>query len=45
MIETQKKVNRLERALERFITSVGIEFNKLYNLQIHTEKRLDSLAK
>ncbi|MEP9410315.1 MAG: hypothetical protein HRF42_02755 [Candidatus Brocadia sp.] len=36
----EEKVDRLERALEEFVTSVGIEFNKLYNSQMHTETEL-----
>ncbi|MFN3531120.1 MAG: hypothetical protein ACK41Q_01180 [Candidatus Brocadia sp.] len=27
----EEKLDRLERALEEFVTNVGIEFNKLYN--------------
>ena len=30
---TEKRVSRLERALEDFVTNVGIEFNKLYNFK------------
>lgn len=36
----EEKVDRLERALEEFVTSVGIEFNKLYNSQMRTEAEL-----
>lgn len=36
----EEKVGRLERALEDFVTSVGIEFNKLYNSQMRTETEL-----
>jgi predicted RNase H-like nuclease (RuvC/YqgF family) len=35
-----ERVDRLEVALERFIDSVGIEFNKLYNSQLRTEAEL-----
>ena len=34
------RVDRLEEALEHFITSVGVEFNKLYNSQMRTEAEL-----
>ena len=37
---TEKRVSRLERALEDFVTNVGIEFNKLYNSQMRTESEL-----
>jgi len=37
---TEKRVSRLERALEYFVTNVGIEFNKLYNSQMRTEAEL-----
>lgn len=37
---TEKRVSRLERALEDFVTNVGIEFNKLYNSQMRTEAEL-----
>jgi len=36
----EKKVDRLEKALEDFIFNVGIEFNKLINSQMQTEKEL-----
>ncbi|NUO07565.1 MAG: hypothetical protein HUU08_02630 [Candidatus Brocadia sp.] len=36
----EEKVDRLERALEEFVTNVGIEFNKLYNSQMRTEAEL-----
>ena len=32
-----ERVDRLEEALENFITSVGIEFNRAYNAQVRTE--------
>lgn len=35
-----ERVDRLEEALENFITSVGIEFNKVYNSQLRTEAEL-----
>ncbi len=35
-----ERVDRLEEALERFITNVGIEFNKVYNSQLRTEAEL-----
>ena len=35
-----KGVDRLEEALQGFITSVGIEFNKLCNSQMRTEAEL-----
>ena len=34
------RVDRLEEALANFITSVGIEFNKVYNSQLRTEVEL-----
>ncbi len=37
---TEKRVSRLERAMEDFVTNVGIEFNKLYNSQMRTEAEL-----
>lgn len=36
----EKKVDRLEKALEDFIFNVGIEYNKLINSQMRTEKEL-----
>jgi hypothetical protein len=36
----EERVDRLEQALSEFITSVGIEFNKLYNSQLRTEIEL-----
>jgi hypothetical protein len=35
-----ERVDRLEEVLQQFITSVGIEFNKLYNSQLRTESEL-----
>ena len=40
MPEVQERVSRLEKVLEEFIRSVGIEFNKLYNSQMRTEAEL-----
>jgi len=40
MPEVEEKVYRLEAALEEFVKSVGIEFNKLYNAQMRTETEL-----
>ncbi len=37
---TQEQLSRLEDAVERFVTNVGIEFNKLYNSQMRTEAEL-----
>ena len=40
MPTVEARVDRLEQALEQFIKSVGIEFNKLYNSQMRTEAEL-----
>jgi len=40
MTTVEERVDRLEQALENFITNVGIEFNKLYNSQMRTEAEL-----
>jgi hypothetical protein len=40
MPTVEERVDRLEQALENFITNVGIEFNKLYNSQMRTEAEL-----
>jgi len=40
MHTVEDRVDRLEQALENFITNVGIEFNKLYNSQMRTEAEL-----
>jgi len=40
MPQVEERVDRLEQALQSFITSVGIEFNKLYNSQMRTEEEL-----
>jgi hypothetical protein len=37
---TQEHVSRLEESIDRFVRDVGIEFNKLYNLQTRTELEL-----
>jgi Sec-independent protein translocase protein TatA len=43
MPAVEERVDRLEDSIDRFITSVGIEFNKLYNSQMRTEAELRSL--
>jgi hypothetical protein len=43
MAAVVERVDRLETALADFTTSVGIEFNKLYNVQIQTQKGLQRL--
>ena len=40
MPQVEERVDRLEQTLQSFITSVGIEFNKLYNSQMRTEAEL-----
>ncbi|GAQ95250.1 hypothetical protein TAGGR_2139 [Thermodesulfovibrio aggregans] len=40
MQTVEERVSRLEKLLEDFIISVGIEFNKLYNSQMRTEAEL-----
>ncbi len=40
MQAVEEKVNVLEKALQDFIYSVGIEYNKLINSQMRTEKEL-----
>lgn len=40
MSVVHERVDRLEDALEHFVVSVGIEFNKLYNSQMRTEAEL-----
>jgi hypothetical protein len=37
---THERVDRLEESIDRFVTNVGIEFNKLYNSQMRTEAEL-----
>lgn len=37
---TEERVDRLERIVEEFVASVGVEFNKLYNSQMRTEAEL-----
>ncbi len=39
-MEVKERVSRLEEAIEEFVKSVGIEFNKLYNSQMRTEAEL-----
>ncbi len=39
----EERVSNLERVLEEFIKSVGIEFNKLYNAQMRTEIEIQTL--
>ena len=34
------RVDRLENVVQDFVTSVGIEFNKLYNSQLRTEAEM-----
>jgi hypothetical protein len=36
----EDRVDRLEDSIDRFVLSVGIEFNKLYNSQMRTEAEL-----
>jgi septal ring factor EnvC (AmiA/AmiB activator) len=43
MAAVVERVDRLETALADFTTSVGIEFNKLYNSQLLTQKGLREL--
>ena len=43
MTVVAERVDRLDEALADFTTSVGIEFNKLYNVQIQTQKGLQRL--
>jgi hypothetical protein len=40
MAAVVERVDRLEQAIQDFVTSVGIEFNKLYNSQMRTEAEL-----
>ena len=40
MSVTEERVDRLERIVEEFVASVGVEFNKLYNSQMRTEAEL-----
>lgn len=40
MQSVEQRVDRLEIALEEFIKSVGIEFNKVYNMQMRNEAEL-----
>ncbi|MGA7982946.1 MAG: hypothetical protein WCA32_22320 [Chromatiaceae bacterium] len=41
----EERADRLEEAIDRFIASVGVELNKLYNPQIRTEAELRELKK
>jgi hypothetical protein len=40
MATVEVRVDRLEEALQQFVTNVGIEFTKLYNSQLRTEAEL-----
>ena len=40
MAAVLERVDRLEEVLQNFITSVGIEFNKVHNSQLRTEAEL-----
>ncbi len=40
MATVHERVDRLEDALQNFVTSVGIEFNKLYNAQMRAEAEM-----
>jgi hypothetical protein len=40
MPAVEERVDRLEEAIDHFIASVGVEFNKLYNSQMRTEAEL-----
>jgi len=40
MPAVEERVDRLEESIDRFIASVGVEFNKLYNSQMRTEAEL-----
>jgi len=40
MAAVVERLDRLEQAIQDFVTSVGIEFNKLYNSQMRTEAEL-----
>ena len=44
MAAVGERVDRLEEALQGFITSVGIEFNKLYNSQMRTEAEMRAFS-
>jgi len=37
---TQEHVYRLEESIDRFVADVGVEFNKLYNLQTRNEAEM-----
>jgi predicted nuclease with TOPRIM domain len=36
----EERVDHLQEAIDRFIATVGVEFNKLYNSQMRTEAEL-----
>ncbi len=40
MAEVEERVDRLEGIVQDLVTSVGVEFNKLYNSQMRTEAEL-----
>ena len=40
MALVEERVDRLEDVLKDFVTTVGIEFSKLYNSQMRTEAEL-----
>jgi hypothetical protein len=40
MPAVEERVDHLQEAIDRFIASVGVEFNKLYNSQMRTEAEL-----
>lgn len=40
MVTVEDRVDRLEEALQNFVSLVGAEFNKLYNSQMRTEAEL-----
>jgi len=40
IIDLEERVERLEEMMHEFVLNVGIEFNKVYNLQMRTEAEL-----
>ena len=40
MVTVSERVDRLDEAIQDFVTTVGIEFNKLYNSQMRTEAEM-----
>jgi hypothetical protein len=42
MPQVEEKVDRLEQTLQSFITSVGIEFNKAYNLHMRLDAEFET---